>query len=67
MNQPPNGPGYPEPHHPPRRERTPAWVIVVVIAALCLIGSVVLVRYDANEHDRQVDRTVEGFVDESGG
>lgn len=49
------------------RYRTPPAVIVAIIAALCLIGGLVLQRQGEIEHNRQIDDMVDGFVEESGG
>jgi len=49
------------------RYRTPPAVWLAIIAGLCLIGGVVLVRSGENEHNRQVRDNVDQFVDAFGG
>lgn len=45
------------------RYRTPAWVVVMVVAELCFVFCALVVRWDANAHDRQVDDWVEEMTE----
>lgn len=49
------------------QNRTPPAVWVAIIAALCLIGGVVLVRAGEIDHNRQIRDSVDQLVDQSGG